>query len=155
MKIIEYNDEIVELSAIIAEWYEEYNGDDFNIEVDIPTFASSLQRLIDDEDCVLLAMMNDDKVVGIFGVEMFNNPLNGDKVANEHFWYVLHEYRGRGIKLIRSAIKWAKDNNCSHIMLNASMLASDLHDKTCMLYEKIGAKKIETSYIKEIKDELL
>ena len=46
--------------------------------------------------------------------------------------------------------KFAKENKCSHIMMNASKMISDKHDLVCKFYEKIGMKKFETCYLKEI-----
>ena len=54
------------------------------------------------------------------------------------------------MRLFRTAKKWAADNGCQYFMANASNLASDLHDKVCSIYEGIGMKKFETSYIKRI-----
>ena len=152
MYIKDYKGHVSELYKVISAWNNEYKGNDFNIIVDIPIFASSLNDIIVDDDSSLLSLINnEDEIVGIIGMTVFDNPLNGDKVANEHFWYVLEEYRGRGsIMLLRASQKWAKENNCKHIMLNASNLASSLHDKICNIYEKIGMKKIETSYIMEV-----
>ncbi len=150
MQVVEYKSCIAGLAALMASWQDEYNGDAFGIVSDVFVFAGSLKKLIDDEDCVLLALLDDDKVVGIFGIVVFSSPLNDNKMANEHFWYVIPKYRGRGIKLIHAAFDWAKQHKCSHIILNASCLAGNLHDKVCSIYERLGMKKFETSYIKEI-----
>lgn len=115
-------------------------------------YLERLSELITRDDADLLILLNTGgDVVGYMGVEYFFSPLDNEKVANEHHWYVLEDYRGVGsIRLIHAAEKWAKKHHCTHIIMTASNLASNLHDKVCEFYEKMGMKKFETSYIQEI-----
>ena len=46
---------------------------------------------------------------------------------------------------------WAKENGCSHIIMTASNLASEMYDKVCNLYQRMGMELFETSFIQEIK----
>jgi len=86
--------------------------------------------------------------VGFIGVTMFQSPISVDRMATEHLWYVIPVYRGwGGIRLIKVAKAWARSQGCSHFIGNASMLASDLHDQVCELYEAMKMKKFETVYI--------
>lgn len=152
MNVEEYKGNINRLFDVIVSWNDTCKGSTFGIDISMDRFAEELQVLISNEDSVLFVLIDDTtKIVGIIGMIKFLNPVSNRMIANEHFWYVIPEYRGfHSMHLIRSAFAWAEDNNCSHMMLNASMLASDLHDKVCDLCMRLGMKKFETSFIKEI-----
>ena len=98
-------------------------------------------------------IVNKDNIVGVMGIVIFKSPIGTEMMATEHFLYVLGRHRGLGsIKLIRYAKKWAKEKGCSHIIFNASKMASDLHDNVCKLYERLGMKHFETVYIQDIRE---
>ena len=134
------------LDEVADYWKAESNGNIFGMQVEKGCFLEDIQKMIDGEDSAIFVLV-DEKIVGFMGVRIFNSPLSSQRIANEHYWYVIPERRGIGsIRLIKEVIKWSKEQGCSHILLNASMLASDLHDKVCSLYEKLGAKKFGTTY---------
>ena len=144
-------EDIQKLRPIACEWRDTCNGDRFGIEIDVKAHLADLARLIEREDADLFLLVNEGKAVGYIGVTIFDSPLGGQKVAQEHYWFVTGKNRGRGVmKLIRAVNEWAKEKGCSHIIFNASNLASDKHDNLCVFYEKIGFSKFETSFIKEI-----
>ena len=141
-----FNGRIEELFPIIASWEKECNGVEMGLDLDWATFIAELQGLINGEDSDLLVLREN---VGCLGLQVINSPIGRNKIANEHFWYVLPEHRGiASLRLIREAENWAKKKGCSHLILNASTLASSLHDNVCKLYERFGMQKFETSYIK-------
>ena len=49
--------------------------------------------------------------------------------------------------MIDAAQAWARAHGCSHLLFNASRLASGLHDDVCRVYEHKGMKPFETTYI--------
>ncbi len=140
------------VKPVALEWKETCNANGLGITIDPQIYRSKLSEFItrDDADLFLL-LTDDDKVVGYIGVESFFSPLDNQKIANEHHWYVMKEHRGLdAMPLVRAVQAWAKERGCSHLIMNASTLASDLHDRVCRFYESIGMKKLETSYIQEI-----
>ena len=99
----------------------------------------------------MLILKDESNAVGILGIQIFKNPLGHELMANEHYWYVMKDYRGlSGIRLLKTGFKWAKDQGCTHFICNASNLASELHDGVCKLYKKMGMKHFETTYIMEV-----
>jgi len=95
--------------------------------------------------------MNDNgEIVGYMGITSYKSPLSSQRIANEHYWYVLPEYRRASIRLIKAAIEWTKTRGCSHLQMSASNFASELHDRVCGLYEAFKMKKFETAYIMEM-----
>jgi len=151
MIVKEYKEDTKLLSEIVNSWAAECNAEKFGLNKNFDSFYEELDALQNDETATLLVLYKDDKPVGLMGVVIFVSPIGTNRIANEHFWYVLPNHRGvKSIRLIEEAILWAKDNGCSHVMMNASCLASDLHDKVCDIYEMMGMKKYETVYLMEV-----
>ncbi len=144
-------EDIEDLKPIVLQWKAECNGDGMGISLVPDRHYAGLASLIERENAALFLLLVEGVVVGYMGIEYFKSPLGDQRIANEHYWYVLEKFRGRGsLKLVDCARWWAKRQGCSHLIMNASTLASGLHDKVCRFYERIGMQKFETSYIKEI-----
>ena len=153
MKVVKATVDVIDkLLPVAAEWQGTCNGKRFGIELDLKKGLSDLAGLIESETTDLFLLVSkEDKVVGYLGMTIFDSPIGSQRLAQEHYWFVGGDSRGRGtMLLIRAATDWARQKGCSHIIFNASNLASNMHDKICRFYEKIGMKKFETSYIKEI-----
>lgn len=149
---VDYMDE---LKPLAEAWLREARGKDFGLETSVSKHVSDMMGLIllDGRDLLLLISSPFGKpgqIVGYMGLTSFESPLSSQMIANEHCWFVMPEYRGNGLRLIHAAKKWAKEEGCSHLLLTASNLASDLHDEVCTMYEKLKFKKFETSYISEV-----
>lgn len=172
MKVVKAQIEDIErLRPIALQWQESCNGGEMKIELDIETHLADLAYLVKSEDadssaalgmtCLFLLLNDKDspheiseaaisrgEPVGYMGLKCFKSPLGNQLIANEHYLFVASEFRGFStLQLIRAAREWARAKGCSHIIFNASNLASDLHDKVCQFYERLGMKKFETSYI--------
>lgn len=109
---------------------------------DTYSFGSTLFVLFDEQE----------NIVGVLGLFVVKSSIGHELMANEHYWYVLKDHRkGRlAIGLINKAREWAKEKLCTHFLMNASMMISEDHDQVCELYQRIGMKKFETTYIQEI-----
>ena len=143
-----FNDDIEKLRPIAESWKASVPDNDFNLTVDVDAHLADLNKLTENINSTLIAIYEKDKPVGYLGLKIFINPLGNERIANEHYWYVMPENRTLGtIRLIKTAKMWAKLNGCSHIIFNASRLAGKNHDKVCSFYKKIGCKQFETSYI--------
>lgn len=144
-------DDIESLKEVALEWKEECKGGDFGIELIPETFFSHLADMINDIDKELFLLLRKGEVIGFIGAVIFQSPLGNQDICQEHFWYCSGDKRGQGTLLLYRAVRdWAKERNCSHLVMNASCLASNMHNKLCRFYEKIGFKKFETSYICEV-----
>jgi len=136
-----------DLTLLLEEWVEESNDDVFGIDCN----PCHTERHLKAGDQTVFVMIKDEKPVGLIGVQLLNNPIGMGIMANEHLWYVSKVCRGIGsVRFLKHAMAWAKEKGCSHFMATASMLASDLHDSVCDLYESIGMKKFETTYISRL-----
>jgi GNAT superfamily N-acetyltransferase len=138
------------IRGVVLQWQEVCRNAPFDIVIDVDKLKDDFDGLIEDDNKDLLLLVNDDNtVVGFMGIILFDTPFG--KIANEHYWFVAPEYRGENsLSLIAAAKLWAKEKGCDYLMMNASMLASDLHDRVCRFYEHIGMVKFETSYILRI-----
>lgn len=144
-------EDIEKLRPVAIEWKDSCNGKEFSLEMNLEVHLSDLAGLIEKADTDLFLLLKEDEVVGYMGVISFNSPIGSQRIAEEHMWFVSRNNKGRGIMLlIRAVSRWAKEHGCSHIIYNASCLASGMHDRLYEFYEKIGFKKFETSFIKEI-----
>lgn len=145
-------EDIEALKSISYEWKGICNGKAFGIDLRPETHFRDLAKLIEGEDSELFLLLKKDRVVGYMGAICFDSPLGNQRIAQEHYWFASGDKRGRGTLLLFRAIKeWAKEKGCSHLIMNASCLASDLHDRLCKFYARIGFQKFETSFIKELK----
>jgi GNAT superfamily N-acetyltransferase len=151
MKAIIYNGDIEDLRPIVQSWYEITRDNPFGIEVSIDNHLADLRVLVESDNTDLLVLLEQGRPVGYLGTQIFDSPLGRQVIANEHYWYVLPDKRGIGsLRLLKLATQWADQKGCSHIIMSASNLASDMHDKVGQLYKRIGMKKFETSFIMEV-----
>jgi GNAT superfamily N-acetyltransferase len=145
-----FTDDIESLRPSAKSWEEITHGNSFGIDISIDKFLSGLKDMADGDDSDLLVLY-DDEPIGFIGLQYFISPLGNQKMANEHFFFVVPEKRGlSSMRLLRDAKALAKKRGCSHFIMNASNLASDMHDKVCNLYERLDMKKFETSFISEV-----
>ena len=122
---------------------------DLGFEVSVDRHLQDLQKLIDSNDSDLIVL--GDPPVGYLGIIRFINPLGTEMFANEHYWYIVPDKRGIGaIRLMKAAQEWAVNKGCKYLLMTASKLASDMHDKVCRIYEKTGFEHFETTYIKRV-----
>ena len=143
---------IEELRPIGESWQVIASQNDLGIEVIVDKFLIGAQLLALSTSSDLLVLYKDGEPVGLIGLQYFDSPLGNQVMANERYFFVMPEHRGiSSIRLKKEAENLAMLKGCTHIIFNASNLASKLHDKVCSLYEKTGCAKFETSYIKELK----
>jgi len=151
MIIRQFHGNVSELIPIAKAWEKECNCDKFGMKPNVEFFLTELNGLINNENSDVLILDTGNEIAGLMGLTIFKNPVSDGLAANEHFFYVLPQHRGiSSVRMIKSAIEWAKNKGCSHLILNASRMASSLYDRTCSLYEKLKFQEFEKSYIKKI-----
>ena len=147
-----FNGNIETLRPIVESWEKDVRANEFGIIADdVNKYLMELHSMAFNENSDLLVLYDKDIPIGFVGLQYFDSPLGNQRIANEHYLYVIPEKRGiSSMRLIKNAKIVAKLKNCSHIIMNASNLASELHDKVCGFYEKTGMKLFETSYIQAL-----
>lgn len=143
--------DIYKVRPALKDWFEECNKDTFGINITVDDTYKNLRNLIEEDDAVVLGLFDGDEMIGFMGIVIFTSPFGNQRIANEHCWYVRPKNRcGGSLKMIKQATKWAKEQGCSHLIMNASKLAGDLHKRTCQLYKVMGFDLFETSYIRRL-----
>ena len=152
MEIKLFNDDIETLRPIAESWQKNVQDNEFGILADdVDKFLAEIGMMAIKDDSDLLVLYDGETPIGYIGLRYFDSPLGNQKIANEHYFYVVPEKRGLArMRLIKNAKYLAGLKGCSKIIFNASNLASDLHDKVCRVYEKMGMKLFETSYLCEV-----
>lgn len=142
--------DILRLAPVFQSWRSTCNNID-GLSLDYHTHIKDLMAMVVEEDSDLYVLEDDTGVYGYMGLKTFNSPLGNQRIASEHYWYVVPEKRGvSALRFIPLARKWAREKGCSHLIMTASTLAGDLHDKVCKMYERFDMEKFETSYIKRV-----
>jgi len=139
------------LRPIGESWSGELKDEEFGFKVEMEAWLGEMNRLIKAPNSMVMLLYEDTKMIGCMGLEIFRSPLSGELMANERFWYVLPDHRGiSSLRLVTEAEKLAKTLGCKHFILNASKMASGMHDKMVKLYEKLKFRHWESVFIKSL-----
>jgi GNAT superfamily N-acetyltransferase len=92
----------------------------------------------------------DTKIDGAIGMFLNMSIMDGAVVAEEAFWFVNEEARGKvGLSLFDAVEKWATNLGVSRIVM--THLHSVMPEKVATFYERKGFKKLQTDYMKVLK----
>ena len=112
-------------------------------------FAAKWGLLIGQGIGFILGLFREDRLVGAFGGIISEDLNDGDPVANECFWFVKPEARGRGFELLLAYEEEARKRGA--VRCSMIHLLSLQPEKLGELYERRGYRAVETSYFKELK----
>lgn len=102
-----------------------------------------LEDLIAHENgCVLV--LETDRLIGMIGLFVYPHAFTGEMVAGELFWWVTPETRGSGVKLLRRAESWAKEQGAKRFHMVAP------NDHVGRFYRRLGFKSMEEHYQKDL-----
>jgi GNAT superfamily N-acetyltransferase len=104
--------------------------------------ADLMGKLIAHEDATLLVKVKGGVIVGMIGAVVYTQPISGDRIGGEMFWWVEPEHRGQGMRLLACAEAWAKAKGA---VCFQSIAPSD---RTSRLYARLGYVLLETVYQK-------
>jgi len=152
VRIFKKDESILKLSTLIGSWMTECKMKEFGVHLNLVEFFEDFKSLIALDNKDLMVLEVDNKIVGLMGLIFFKSPTGLQYFTQDRHWYIMPEYRGNGLKMIAMAEEWAKDKKCSHLLLSVNMMASNMHDRTCKVYEKKGMQKFEITYIKKVGD---
>lgn len=107
--------------------------------------AATATMLIQSPDGVVFVADKGSCIVGMFGAMAYPNPIDGQRVAGELFWWVNRESRGSlGVRLLRSGERWAAGAGAIRLEMFAP------NERVAELYRRIGYEAAETTFIKEL-----
>ncbi len=110
------------------------------IQVRPEKLADTVLSIAENPDGVVLVSESEGQVTGMIAMLAFDHPYSGTRTAQEVVWWVEPEHRGVGLKLLRSAEDWAKENGAEAMQMVAPTEAIG------KLYARLGYEPIETSY---------
>lgn len=114
------------------------------VEENAEQMAETARRLIESPSGVVFVACDASIPIGMIGMMAYPDHISGARVAGEVFWWMEPEARGHGLRLLRAAEKWAKEQCASSIQ----MVAPD--ERVEYLYRRLGYSRIETSYGKAV-----
>lgn len=138
------------LDGILNAWAAEHKGADFGISVIRENVETDIYSLTNGENSDVMVLTDENEPVGLMVLMAVPSWLGDQRIAIEKYWYVKSDHRTGGFMMVEEAKKWAKEHGCSHLVMIASNMASEMHDKVCAFYEHVGMKLFETSFISEV-----
>ena len=112
-------------------------------------FLTNWRRLLVTSQGVVLGMFRaDGAIMGALGGLLAPDLNNGDLLAVECFFYMIPSERGSGVRLLYAYEDWARSQGC----IRAAMvhLQHLQPERLGQLYERLGYRKIEVCYVKEL-----
>lgn len=147
---IEYWTDSEKLIPLLKLWYAQQQCDSLGIDANIDIYVKDMNKWLGNLGGVILAAIDKDELVGFLALITAPSEFGDQVWSYEKGWYVKPETNGAALRLYKKAEKWSRDKGCSHFVMTASNAASGLHDKVCRFYRRMGMKKFETSFIKDI-----
>lgn len=111
-------------------------------------FCAKWGSLIEQNIGFILGLFSGEKLVGAFGAIVAEDLNDASLVANECFWFVMPEARGRGFELLLSYEEEAKARGA--VRCSMIHLLNLMPEKLAHIYERRGYVAVETSYFKEL-----
>lgn len=87
-------------------------------------------------------------ITGILGMSLSFGIMDGQTIAEEIFWFVDPEHRGRhGLQLFHEAERWAEDLGVKRMTM--SSIENIKSDKLTTFYQRKGFRKLQTQYVRD------
>lgn len=105
---------------------------------------------LDNDNCFYYILTDGNDVKG-FILGVISNMLFSDiKIATELAWYTDKDFRSgfKSIRLLKEFEKWSIENNCEKVIM--ASIESLNSEKINRVYERLGYKKLETSFAKDL-----
>jgi GNAT superfamily N-acetyltransferase len=102
--------------------------------------AQTVASVLENPNGVVLVSGSDASVTGMIAMLAYNHPFSGERTAFEVVWWVEPEARGDGVRLLRAAEDWAKEQGATAVQMVAP------NDRVGALYQRLGYAPVETSF---------
>lgn len=146
IEVVQTHKQLVELHGAIKEFYQKMPYT--KKALDAGVWADKWLGLIQAGTGTVIAALKDDKIIG--GIGLLTFPAFEDDALNtqEAFWYVQEGNRGAGISLYKAAEEYVRAIGSDRFTM--IFLETSMPTKVENFYKKMGFKKAETTYIKEL-----
>lgn len=112
-------------------------------------FVTKWSWLIENGLGFIIGLFRDGALTGAFGGIVTEDLNDGALVANECFWFVKPEARGRGFELLLAYEEEARKRGAARCSM--IHLINLQPEKLAEIYKRRGYRAVETSYFKELK----
>jgi GNAT superfamily N-acetyltransferase len=102
--------------------------------------AETIGHLLGNPDGVVLVSEKGRVLTGMIGLLAYNHPFSGERTAFEVVWWVQPEARGDGVRLLKAAEEWAREQGIQKVQMVAP------NERVGALYQRLGYVPVETSY---------
>lgn len=110
------------------------------IAIDPDRLSATVRYVLASENGVVLVSGSDASITGMIALTAYDHPYSGERTAFELVWWVEPEARGDGVRLLRAAEEWAREQGAKHMQMVAP------NAKVGRLYSRLGYAPVETSY---------
>jgi len=115
---------------------------------DLGVTEQRMNELIEICKDITYYLLVDNKPVGVIAGVLVNNMTNGKPAVQEVIWYVEKGYRSHGRLLLEALEEGAKDLGAESIVMG--LMCNSMQDRLDKFYTRLGYKKFEVQYIKEL-----
>lgn len=112
------------------------------------SFVALWSTLIESGQGVIFLMKSGGEILGAIGGFAHTEQYCDYLVAQEFFWFVHENSRGKGVMLYRALEEWAKSKGCRHLRM--VYMKDSMPDKVQRFYERMGMQPMEVIYTKEL-----
>lgn len=110
------------------------------IAVDPERLAATIAHLLDNPNGAVLVSDEGGALTGMIAVLAYDHPFSGERTAFEVVWWVEPEARGAGVRLLKAAERWARDQGIRKMQMVAP------NPRVGALYERLGYSPVEMSF---------
>lgn len=110
------------------------------ISIDADRLAQTIANVTASPDGAVLVSEAGDKAKGMIAMIVYDHPYSGQRTAFELVWWVDPEARGDGVRLLRAAEEWARDQGATAMQMVAP------NERVGALYRRLGYEPVETSF---------
>lgn len=117
-------------------------GTDYKVLISVKPerLADTIASVLGNPDGVVLVSGSDATLTGMIAMLAYDHPFSGERTAFEIVWWVEPEARGDGIRLLRAAEAWAREQGATAVQMVAP------NDRVGALYQRLGYAPVETSF---------
>ena len=155
MEIVVYHGDVEALRPLVEAWRSGADGS-FHLDMDNDCLLRRLGAMMDAEHqaerALLVLQSKESRPLGFMGLLVTVSPIGTERIVNEHLWFVLPEHRGLSVaeRFIEHAEVWGREHGCMQFSVTASRMANVQFERVCKMYERMGFRHYETSFIREI-----
>lgn len=101
-----------------------------------------LTKMVTTEGCAVFVT---EALNAAIGVTLAESVVSGERIATELFWWADPSARGVGMRLLRAAETWCRENDVRQLTMVAPEKAPEVH----RLYERVGYRPVERLFVRD------